>query len=145
MSGVLCEADNASARVGEHTPTVLLLDDDGNTLIALSAILERSEIRVVESETPEGAFAWYQTSSDGSDVVVADVVLRDSNGPEVVRKLQSMRPPKGILFMSGFSLSELTRRGLLREDELQPGYVEFLQKPFTSESFISTVERLLHS
>jgi|SRR5580658_53684 two-component system cell cycle sensor histidine kinase/response regulator CckA len=131
--------------VGGHTPTVLLLDDDGNTLIALSAILERSQIRVVESETPQGAVEWYRTSSSGIDVVVADVVLRDSNGPEVVRQLKSMRPPKGILFISGFSLSELTRRGLLQEDELQPGYVEFLQKPFTSESFVSSVEKLLRS
>jgi DNA-binding NtrC family response regulator len=107
MSGVLCDAENASTRVGEYTPTVLLLDDDGNTLIALSAILERRQIRVVASETLEGALDWYRASSNEIDVVVADVVLRYSNGPEVVRKLKSMRLPKGILFISGFSLSEL--------------------------------------
>lgn len=145
MSSVPCGTEDTSANVAEHMPTVLLLDDDGNTLIALSAILERSPIRVVECETPERALDWCRALAERIDVVVADVILRDSNGPEVVRKLKSLRALKGILFISGFSLKELARRGLLHENELQPGCVEFLQKPFASESFVSAVEKLLHS
>ena len=34
-------------------PTVLLLDDDGNTLVALHAILDRTEADVIECEDEE--------------------------------------------------------------------------------------------
>jgi hypothetical protein len=48
-----------------------------------------------------------------------------------------------LLYISGFSMSELQRRGLLSSAELAPGSVEFLQKPFSAEQFLDSVERLL--
>jgi response regulator RpfG family c-di-GMP phosphodiesterase len=124
-------------------PTVLLLDDDANTLLVLHAVLERTEARVIECEDEACAFRWSGECPEGIDLLVADVVLKNSNGPAVARQLKPLQPEMRTLFISGFSLGELQRRGLIRPDEMSPGKVEFLQKPFASEVFLSTVDHLL--
>ena len=125
------------------TQTVLLLDDDENTLFALRAILERTNVRVVESGDEKGAIGVCTDRSGNIDLLVADVVLQGSNGPAVGRKARVLQPDMRLLFISGYSLSELGQRGLLRDEELAPGTVEFLQKPFTTESFLTSVRSLL--
>ncbi len=125
------------------TQTVLLLDDDANTLFTLRAILERTNVRVVESGDEKGAIGVCTDRSENIDLLVADVVLQGSNGPEVGRKAKALQPDMRLLFISGYSLSELGQRGLLRGEELDSGNVEFLQKPFTPESFLASVRSLL--
>ena len=125
------------------TQTVLLLDDDANTLFTLRAILERADVRVAESGDEKGAISVCRTTSENIDLLVADVILQGSNGPAVGRKAKVLQPDMRLLFISGYSLSELGQRGLLQDEDLAPGNVEFLQKPFTPESFLASVQNLL--
>ena len=124
-------------------PTVLLLDDDANTLLVLHSILERTDAKILECEDEKCAFETCSQLPAGIDVLVADVVLQYSDGPSVVRKVRPLQPLMRLLFMSGFSISELGRRGLLSDGDLAPGRVEFLQKPFTREAFLDVVSKLL--
>ena len=123
--------------------TILLLDDDSNTLLVLHTILERTEARVLECANEPCAVQHCETLSKSIDLLVADVVLRDSNGPAVARKVKGLQPYMRLLYISGFSLPELQRRGLLSQREMSPGAVEFLQKPFSSEQFLNHVNKLL--
>lgn len=135
-------ADDDAATVND-TPTVLLLDDDSITLLALSAILERTKANVIECEHERCVVESCERRSTTIDPFVADVVLPVSNGPAIVRKVKALQPQMRLLFISGFSLSDLGKRGLLSKNELAPGNVEFLQKPFAPEIFLTTVEKLL--
>jgi hypothetical protein len=47
-----------------------------------------------------------------------------------------------LLYISGFSIVELQRRGLLPATEMVPGSVEFLQKPFSRDQFLERVRTL---
>lgn len=125
------------------TPTLLLFDDDAITLIALRAILERIKANIIECEHERCVVESCERSAAPIDLCVADVILPISNGPAVVRKVKPMQPGMRLLFISGFSLGELQKRGLLSKDELHPGNVEFLQKPFSPEIFLTTVKKLL--
>jgi two-component system cell cycle sensor histidine kinase/response regulator CckA len=124
-------------------PTVLLLDDDPNTLMVLHSILERTEANVLECEDERCAVDTCRNLPAGIDVLVTDVVLQYSDGPSVVRKVRPLQPLMRLLFMSGFGMADLRRRGLLSDDDLAPGRVEFLQKPFTPDIFVDVVSRLL--
>lgn len=126
-------------------PTVLLLDDDVNTLLVLHSVLESIQALVVECEDESCALRWCHNLPRRIDLLVADVMLNGSNGPAVARQIKPLQPAMRLLFISGFSLTELNRRGLLRPDEMAPGRVEFLQKPFARESFLATVNQLLGS
>jgi len=121
----------------------MLLDDDSNTLLVLHTILERTEARVIECADEPCAVRKCTELKSGIDLLVADVVLQDSNGPAVVRKVKPHQPLMRLLYISGFSLNELQQRGLLSAKEMNPGSVEFLQKPFTPKQFLENVTRLL--
>ncbi|HXE62045.1 MAG TPA: response regulator [Bryobacteraceae bacterium] len=123
--------------------TILLLDDDSNTLLVLHTILERTEARILECASEPCVVQHCETFSRGIDLLVADVILQDSNGPAVVRKVKDSQPYMRLLYISGFSLPELQRRGLLSSREMSPGAVEFLQKPFSPEQFLDHVNKLL--
>ncbi|HLJ48314.1 MAG TPA: response regulator [Bryobacteraceae bacterium] len=125
------------------TPTILLLDDDANTLLVLHAILEKTQAKVIECEDESCTLNWCQRLQSSIDLLVADVILKVTNGPAVVRQVKPLQPLMRLLFISGFSLSELRKRGLLSDEDLAPGRVEFLQKPFTAETFLSSVQQLL--
>ncbi|HLG94934.1 MAG TPA: response regulator [Bryobacteraceae bacterium] len=123
--------------------TILLLDDDANTLIALQSILERTQAQVIECANEPCAVRQCTAREKSIDLLVADVILQDSNGPAVVRKVKPHQPLMRLLYISGFSMTELKRRGLLSSADIAPGSVEFLQKPFSPQEFLHNVERLL--
>lgn len=123
--------------------TILLLDDDSNTLLVLHTILERTEAQVIECACEPCAVRHCEQRTENIDLLVADVMLQDSSGPAVVRKVKELQPCMRLLYISGFSLPELQRRGLLSATEMNPGSVEFLQKPFSSEQFLGHVQNLL--
>jgi two-component system cell cycle sensor histidine kinase/response regulator CckA len=122
---------------------ILLLDDDSNTLFVLHSVLEQTKAQVIECEDEPCAVRQCSALAKSIDLLVADVMLQDSNGPAVVRKVKPFQPSMRLLYISGFSLAELHRRGLLSVTEMSPGLVEFRQKPFSPGDFLDRVERLL--
>lgn len=123
--------------------TIVLLDDDANTLLVLHAVLERTTARVIECDNEPCVLQTCKELLTKVDLLVADVVLENSSGPAIVRKVKPLQPLMRLLYISGFSLQELQRRGLLSTEDMSPGAVEFLQKPFSREQFLDRVERLL--
>lgn len=130
---------------GTTVPTVLLFDDDSITLLALHSILEKTNATVIECEDERCVVKSCEAESTVIDLLVSDVILPRSNGPEVVRKVKPLQPQMRLLFISGFSLGELRKRGLLSHEDLAPGKIEFLQKPFAPKTFLASVENLLGS
>ncbi|MGA7236093.1 MAG: response regulator [Bryobacteraceae bacterium] len=135
-------AGNSEAPTGK-TRRILLLDDDSNTLFVLHSVLEQTKAQVIECEDEPCAVRQCNALAKSIDLLVADVMLQDSSGPAVVRKVKPLQPSMRLLYISGFSLAELHRRGLLSATEMSPGLVEFLQKPFSPGEFLDSVERLL--
>lgn len=123
--------------------TILLLDDDATTLYVLRTILERTAARVLECGSKFSALRKGEELLKSIDLLVADVVLEDGSGPQVARKIKELQPLIRLLYISGYSITELQRRGLLSTGEISPGSVEFLQKPFSRDQFLDSVERLL--
>ncbi len=129
----------------KNPPAVLLLDDDTNTLFVLHTMLESTGARVIECADEKCVIHWCEELAGSLDLLIADVILPAGNGPAVVRKIKPLQPMVRVVFISGFSLSELERRGLLGDEDIAPGHVEFLQKPFSPNQFLTTVEALLRS
>ena len=129
--------------VSTEAPTILLLDDDSTTLLVLHTILEGTDAHIIECEDETSAVHMSEQVGKPIDLVVADVVLQDTNGPAVVRRIKRSHPLARLLFISGFNVSELHKRGLLSPKDLAEGSAEFLQKPFSSEEFIARVNKLL--
>ncbi|HJT86768.1 MAG TPA: response regulator [Bryobacteraceae bacterium] len=134
---------NPSLVRSKNDRTILLLDDDTNTLLVLHILLEKTAANIIECANEPCVLRTCEELLKSIDLLVADVVLDGSNGPAVVRKVRPLQPLMRLLYISGFSMPELQRRGLLSTAEMSPGCVEFLQKPFSPEEFLDSVERLL--
>ena len=124
---------------------MLLLDDDPSTLLVLRAVLESKGVEVLESLDAKAAVKHCQERPGGIDVLVADVILGDTNGPAVVRRVKYLQPEMRLLFISGFALEDLVRRGILDPHDLAADCAAFLQKPFTAAALLENVHRLLSS
>ena len=74
---------------------------------------------------------------DPIDVVLTDVAMPEFGGRELAQRLSKLRPGLPIIFMSGYTNDELTRRGLL-----DPG-IPFLEKPFSPEELARVVQGVL--
>jgi len=124
----------------DATQTVLVLDDDESSRFVLRAILERAAITVLDASHAAGAVDICESHPQPICLVVVDVILRGSGGPETVKKLKALRPEMAILFVSGYPLEHLEERGLI-EQAIANG--EFLQKPFTPQVFLRAVRNLI--
>jgi FixJ family two-component response regulator len=61
-------------------------------------------------------------------VLLTDVVMPGSSGPDLTRQLVERRPALNVIYMSGYTEDAIVQHGVIN-----PG-IAFLHKPFTAES-----------
>jgi two-component system cell cycle sensor histidine kinase/response regulator CckA len=116
---------------------VLLVEDEPAVRQMASRALREYGYRVVEASRGSEALEILGRDDGNIRLLLTDVVMPEMDGPELARLASVQRPGLAVLFMSGYTDDEITRRGLLEKE--QP----FLQKPFTPESLSEQIERLL--
>ena len=116
---------------------VLVVEDDPATLEALKALLEAQNFKVLTAHTGQEAYQIYERWSDSILLIVSDVVMPEMGGVALYQALHQRWPQARILFITGHPLET--------EDQtlLETGDVHWLQKPFSVQEFISTVQVVL--
>ena len=133
----LAEAIPVTAPAGSGTETVLLVEDEEAVRILACMILRRAGYRVIEAANGPEAEAKHLDYSGAITLMVSDVVLPGSSGPELFQRLSLRDPRLKVLYMSGYTDDAVFRTG-----RLQPG-VAFIQKPFTAEGIRRKVREVL--
>jgi CheY-like chemotaxis protein len=121
--------------------TILVLEDNETSRFVIRTVLEDSGFSVVEASGADEAIRACQDHPE-IDLLIADAILRDSNGPQIAARLREIRPGVPILFISGFPLKQLINRGLLESETMGPN-VAFLEKPFLPKVLLQNVRTLL--
>ena len=122
--------------------TSLVLEDDETSRFVLRTILEHAGFKVLVSSQTAEAVEMCRLQPGSISIMVSDVVLRGSGGPDTVRQIQALQPDMAILFVSGYPLEDLENRGLL----LPPLFAKnrsYLQKPFTAQSLLTAIRQLI--
>lgn len=117
--------------------TVLVVEDEASVRTMLRRTLEEAGYRVIETESADGALRIVRTPGTRIHLVVTDIVMPGMNGRELGEQLAYLVPGTPILYTSGYTDSEIARRGLL-----DPGRA-FLQKPFSPDIVVRRVAELL--
>ncbi len=122
---------------GETAPTrrkVLVIDDSAMLLNFVKEILRDANYDVAAAATAEEGLR--AAASDTPDLILLDYILPDMKGDQVLSRLASesatARVP--VVYMSGFGTD------LPSDPNRSPNVVGSLNKPFTSELLLSTVE-----
>jgi two-component system cell cycle sensor histidine kinase/response regulator CckA len=112
-------------RIGN--PTVLIVEDADEVRELASKQLQRRGYVVLEARNADEAVRVFDGDT-AVDVILSDVVMPGTSGPEMMAQLLARRPGLKVVYMSGYTEDAIVSRGVL-----EPGVV-FLHKPFTAES-----------
>ena len=128
---------SAPARPKSATRKVLVIDDSLMLLSFVKEILSEANCDVATAATAgEGLAA---AANDPPDLILLDYVLPDMKGDEVCERLMESRATASvpIVYMSGFGAD-------LQPDQIKnANVIGSLNKPFTSDLLIKTVEKYM--
>lgn len=136
-------AEEVSGSIKEHGSDLLLLSDinridillvdDEEMILSLGrAILEKEGYRVITASSGAEALEKFRIYIDTLGLIVADIVMPDVSGREIVEKIRSVKPFLPVLYISGFN-EGIT--GLGSKDKV-------LKKPFRGAELVSAVKKL---
>jgi two-component system cell cycle sensor histidine kinase/response regulator CckA len=116
-------------------PTLLVVEDDDTVRAFVVRCLQGHGYQVISCETGRQAVDALWSAGFSIDLVLADVVLPDLRGPELLGLALGACPGVRMRFMSGCSLVEL------QEDGLDADESTFLPKPFRTNDLLEFVDR----
>ena len=128
------ESTTDELRGGE---TVLVAEDEEGVRELLRKVLGDHGHAVLEARHGRDALMVADRYERPIDLLIADVVMPEIGGGELVQRLQSQRPDLKVLYISGYTNDEIVRRGVRRTE------AHFLQKPFTSQELMRKVRQVL--
>jgi PAS domain S-box-containing protein len=130
------EQDAEAFDVG-GTETILVVEDSEPVRKLVARALESSGYKVLVAESATAALRHCSRHEGPIDLLLSDVVLPKTSGPEIAKRALELRPEIRVLFMSGFTDDTLIRQGI------QPGRLALLEKPFSPATVLSRVRRAL--
>jgi two-component system cell cycle sensor histidine kinase/response regulator CckA len=116
--------------------TILVCEDDEQLGLLVELMLSEHGYRVLRAARAEQALELATEHMD-IDVLVTDVELPQMTGPELVGLLQTKFPTLEVLLLSGYPA------GAMPGAPPVPGDFAFLQKPFSKDALIDTIQGLL--
>lgn len=129
---VACEAT-----FDDQLPTVLLVDDDPDSLILLEIILNEFSCRVVSRESGQSALAYAKQQPPA--LILLDIWLSDMNGLEVAKALQQEHGEKSIPLVAVTALASEDDRQTI----LQAGFTHYISKPYSLEAIETLLNQYL--
>jgi PAS domain S-box-containing protein len=116
--------------------TVVVAEDEDGLRTLLGRMLAGSGYQVISARN--GAEALEAVRARGKvDLLLADLVMPRMNGAELAEALSRIQPGLKVLFMTGH-----TEDGQV-QDRLVDGDIELIHKPFTGETLLGHLRRLL--
>ena len=119
--------------------TILVVEDEEEVRALARDVLEMNGFRVLEALDVADATRLAQTHPGTIDLLITDVVMPGTSGPELARRLRAHRPGLRVLCMSGYPESDD------RRPDGQIGWNAWLQKPFTPAGLMRKVRDCLTS
>ena len=123
--------------LAEHREVVLVVEDERGVRQLVSRILTRHGYIVLEAANAEEALVFAENPEQQFDLVLSDVVMPVMAGPELVARVRAMRPTVKVIYMSGYTERDLSRRIDL---DSTPRLIE---KPFMASALLQIVRDVL--
>lgn len=116
--------------------TILVVDDDANLCHLTRLLLSQYGYTALHALSAEAALQVSSRYPGHIDLLLADIAMAGTTGPQLAQELQAVRPTIRLLFMSGL-VTEKNFQGVLGGG--------FIRKPFKPLDLVEKIESLLHS
>ena len=132
----IADAPPPAARPSAGGQTVLVVEDADGLRELARRLLERQGYTVRVAANADEAFRQFEQHPT-TEVLLTDVVMPGTSGPELARQLVERHPALKVIYMSGYTEDNIVHHGVLN-----PG-IAFLHKPFTSDTLGRKVREVL--
>ena len=122
--------------IDEESRVVLVVEDDVSVRQLVCRMLRDAGFEAIECGEALQAPGMAE-AAEKLDLVVTDVVMPGLSGSQVFQQISSIRPGVRVLFISGYTGDVLAQYGVSDRG------VGFLQKPFTTQTFLRKVHEVL--
>ncbi len=122
----------------DNFETVLVVEDEEIVRELVCAVLEEQGYNVICASDGLEALQLAKNLDGTIHLLVTDVIMPHMNGHELAAKLSGLRPDMKVLYVSGYSDTDLGEHGVL-----DPRF-ELLQKPFTPQTLARKVRDVIH-
>jgi two-component system, cell cycle sensor histidine kinase and response regulator CckA len=119
--------------------TVLVVEDEDGVRELLWKVLTDHGHTVLEARHGRDALSVASGYGHPIQLLLTDVVMPEMGAGQLVDELLAKRPELKVLYISGYTNDEVSRRGITRSD------AAFIQKPFTSVELMHKVREVLGS
>ena len=119
------------------TGTVLVVEDAPEVRRLTREVLESHGYRVIEAVDGEDAVQKFLQHQGAVKLVIMDVVMPKLNGKEAFERIARIRPGTKVLFTSGYTPDDVSRKGVLF------GRDNFIAKPSAPQTLLRMVADLM--
>ena len=134
-----CPAEaRAAALAAKRRGTILVVEDEAGVRAVARRVLEREGHTVVLADSGEAGLEILERRGKDFDLVLTDLVMPRMGGREMVDRMRAMGLTPAVLFMSGYTEDEITRRDVGNGT----GWIE---KPFTIDGLRSRIQAVLRA
>jgi CheY-like chemotaxis protein len=116
---------------------VLLVEDDASLRRATTRVLERFGYAVVTASDGKEALDYLRSARSMPDLVLSDVVMPRSSGPQLLEGMREAGWRSRVLFTSGYAARDMREHATL-----DPG-LPFLPKPWTVTDLLGKIREVL--
>jgi PAS domain S-box-containing protein len=121
----------------EENETILVVEDDGDVRTYLAEALRALNFKVITASSAQAALSTLIQDEKRVDLLLTDVIMPGSNGRELGRRAQALRPGIPVLYMTGYSRNAVMHQGRLDEG------VDLIQKPVSQAQLASRIRDVL--
>jgi CheY-like chemotaxis protein len=118
---------------------VLVVEDEDAVRHLVCRVLRAKGYRVLEAPHAEAALALADGAGAGEPIhlLVTDMVMPGLGGPALATRLVASRPGLRVLFITGYAVEAVERRGELADAS------GLLEKPFSADQLARKVREVL--
>ncbi|MFT5369021.1 MAG: signal transduction histidine kinase/CheY-like chemotaxis protein [Candidatus Latescibacterota bacterium] len=121
------------------TETILLVEDENTVRTLTKEALTRQGYRVFEAYEGKDALDLIATHSPHIDVLITDIVMPGTSGPELAQQIKKGYPNLKVIFVSGHAPAEIAKHITLEPN------IPFIRKPFSPKTLTQTIRKVLNA
>jgi two-component system cell cycle sensor histidine kinase/response regulator CckA len=120
-----------------HKINVMVVEDQAEVRDFAATVLANCGYRIFKAGNAVEAVRLFEQEPDRIDLVLTDVVMPGTSGPEMCAQLKCIRSEIKVLYMSGYTADKIAHHGVLDPE------THFIPKPFTPGQLSSKVREIL--
>ncbi len=126
-------------KLGDISKTILVVEDDETVRNVAVRILKNLNYKILMAENGLEAVKIFESDHERIDLVIMDVVMPKSSGPEAYEKMRTINSDMPVIFVTGYDArSEIGDLNLASDAP-----VTVLQKPYSKDSLEKKIREIL--